>query len=170
VRFAVPAGGGGVVGFWSFERGGGGFVGVVGGVGGRTSAGGCEEGDDEEEVEPGAEGEEDGVEEAGCEGLGVEVGEGALLRVEVSFASWGAPAFGEEGGRTKASGRFLQSATMAIVCYAFPCDNAISLFSLALKWELRRKCGIEWIFWPVLTSGARCQMTMRAGGGECGFG
>lgn len=56
------------------------MVGV--GVGGAPP--GEEEDEDEEEVEPGAEGEEDRVEEAGCEGSGVEGGEGALLGLKLS--------------------------------------------------------------------------------------
>ena len=87
MRFALFAGGGRVVGFRAIELGGGIFV-VGVGVGGAPP--GEEEDEDEEEVEPGAEGEKDRVEEAGCEEGGVEGGEGALLGIGVSDASWGA--------------------------------------------------------------------------------
>jgi hypothetical protein len=80
MRFAPFAGGGRVVGFRAVESDGAGGIFVVRvGVGG-APPGGCEEDEDEEEVQPGTEGEEDRVEEAGCEGMGVEGGEGALAR------------------------------------------------------------------------------------------
>ena len=91
----------------------------------RGAAAGEDEEGDEEKVEPGAEGDEDCVEKAGCEDVRIELGEGPLGgRLAFVGRELNGRRFmpngllGEErkeSGRTKPSGLFWQS---AISCYS----------------------------------------------------